>query len=118
MDKLSRTVLFTVDDWDSDRAMRYQVRFAWRRKNYVWDGTIRREPHGDELFKLGCFSCDNGYLFPIPAMVAQVKQQNPDMLFFAGDQIYESDGPQMVVAKESDSKSMQPERPPTKKPSG
>ncbi len=92
MDKLSRTVLFTVDDWDSDRAMRYQVRFAWRRKNYVWDGTIRREPRGDELFKLGCFSCDNGYLFPIPAMVAQVKQQNPDMLFFAGDQIYESYG--------------------------
>ena len=43
----------------------------------------------------------NGYLFPIPSMVAQVSQQDPDMMFFAGDQIYESYGG-FGVAREAD----------------
>ena len=92
MDKLSRTVTFAVDDWPSGTDKLYQVRFRWRGDQYVWDGKVRREPTIDDPFKLGCFSCDNGYLFPIPAMVQQVKRQNPDMVFFAGDQIYESYG--------------------------
>ena len=92
MDKLSRTVKFTINDWPGDSDKLYQVRFRWRGMQYVWDGRVRREPNVDEPFKLGCFSCDNGYLFPIPAMVRQVKRQNPDMVFFAGDQIYESYG--------------------------
>jgi arylsulfatase A-like enzyme len=92
MDKLSRTVRFTINDWPSDTEKLYQVRFRWRGQQHVWDGRVRREPTVDEPFKLGCFSCDNGYLFPIPAMVQQVKRQNPDMVFFAGDQIYESYG--------------------------
>ena len=92
LDKLSRTATFTVEGWQSKTNHRYQVRFEWNGKRYFWDGRIRKEPTRDEPFKLGCFSCDNGYLFPIPAMVQQVKRQNPDMVFFAGDQIYESYG--------------------------
>ena len=92
MDKLSRTVRFTIPDWPSNVERLYQVRFRWRGKRYMWDGRVRREPAIDEPFQLGCFSCDNGYLFPIPAMVQQVKRQDPDMVFFAGDQIYESYG--------------------------
>jgi phosphodiesterase/alkaline phosphatase D-like protein len=92
MEKLSRTVTFTIDQWQADAAQRYQVRFDWRGQQYVWEGKVRREPESGEQLKLGCFSCDNGYLFPIPAMVRQVQQQDPDMLFFAGDQIYESYG--------------------------
>ena len=91
LDKLSRTARFTVDQWRSDQEKRYQIRFRWRGKNHVWSGVVRRQPDS-KTFKLACFSCDNGYLFPIPAMVNQVKQQNPDMVFFAGDQIYESYG--------------------------
>ncbi|TWU38334.1 alkaline phosphatase D family protein [Novipirellula artificiosorum] len=92
MDKRSRTVTFTVNDWPSTTSKLYQVRFGWRGKPYVWGGRVRREPNADEPLKLGCFSCDNGYLFPIPAMVAQVQEQDPDMVYFAGDQIYESYG--------------------------
>ena len=92
MEKLSRTVTFTVGDWDSTASRPYQVRFTWRGQTYRWGGLVRREPQDNEPLKLGCFSCDNGYLFPIPAMVSQVWRQDPDMLFFAGDQIYESYG--------------------------
>jgi arylsulfatase A-like enzyme len=92
MDQLSRTVTFTLDDWPSATDKRYQVRFGWRGEQHVWDGRIRREPEAVETLKLGCFSCDNGYMFPIPEMVRQVKRQDPDIVFFAGDQIYESYG--------------------------
>ncbi|MEM0926419.1 MAG: sulfatase-like hydrolase/transferase, partial [Planctomycetota bacterium] len=92
IDSLSRTATFTIDDWQSNRETPYEVRFKWRGELFAWNGRIRREPGGDAPFKLACFSCDNGYLFPIPAMVSQVKSQDPDMVFFAGDQIYESYG--------------------------
>lgn len=92
MDKLSRTVTFTVDDWPSNEELRYEVRFDWRGKTHAWGGRIRHEPADKDQLKLACFSCDNGYLFPIPSMVRQVQRQDPDMLFFAGDQIYESYG--------------------------
>ena len=92
IDKLSRTAAFTIDDWSTDRATPYEVRFSWRGDSYVWPGTVRQPPAAEAPLTLACFSCDNGYLFPIPAMVQQVKRQNPDLLFFAGDQIYESYG--------------------------
>lgn len=92
VDLPSRTATFTVDDWDGTKTEPYQVRFMWRHQRYEWNGKIRSEPKPDEPLKLASFSCDNGYLFPIPVMVEQVKRQDPDMLFFAGDQIYESYG--------------------------
>lgn len=92
MEPLSRTVTFTVDDWQATKDQRYQVRFDWRGETHVWEGRVRAEPSDQDVFKLGCFSCDNGYMFPIPEMVRQVKRQDPDMVFFAGDQIYESYG--------------------------
>lgn len=41
---------------------------------------------------MATFSCDEGYLFPLPLMVQQVRRKNPDMLFFAGDQLYKATG--------------------------
>ena len=101
MEKLSRTVTFKIDDWDNSVDRRYQVRFSWRGETYTWGGTVRREPSDGKPLRLACFSCDNGYLFPIPSMVAQVAKQNPDMMFFAGDQIYESYGG-FGVARDAD----------------
>lgn len=92
IDPLSRTVRFTIDDWPSESTKRYQVRVNWDQRAFTWEGKVRREPAVDANLKLACFSCDNGYLFPIPTMVSQVQRQDPDVLYFAGDQIYESYG--------------------------
>ena len=37
-------------------------------------------------------ACDNGYVFPMTRLVNNVKVHDPDLLFFAGDQIYEAYG--------------------------
>jgi hypothetical protein len=74
-------------------AVDYRMRYPWQGRDTGWSGTFAADPVGTGLpMKIGVFSCDNGYAFPLPAMVRNVKVQNPDLLFFAGDQIYESYG--------------------------
>lgn len=91
IDPLSRTVTFRVANWDSSVSTPYRVVYRWEGKDNVWAGTIRREPAGATL-KVGVLSCDNGYVFPMTRLVNNVKLHNPDLLFFAGDQIYEAYG--------------------------
>lgn len=88
---LSRTAQFTVSNWDFTKPQKYSVR-VYVDRWYTYSGTIRKEPTIGQKFQLAAFSCDEGYLFPQNDMVSQVKRQNPDFLFFAGDQIYEGVG--------------------------
>lgn len=87
--RLSRTVVFSVPNWDKSVAHDYVVETFWQGSRYVRRGKIRAEPTGTQ-FKIGVFSCDFGYLFPHVELTEKVRRHNPDMLFFAGDQIYET----------------------------
>ncbi len=68
MEKLSRTVTFTVDDWDATASKRYQGSISVAKQAIRLGGTGPSRANRGQPLKLGCFSCDNGYLFPIPAM--------------------------------------------------
>lgn len=87
-DSLSRTALFRIPNWNGGQTREYQVRIRYMGKIYRWGGTIRSIPTASK-FKLAVFSCDEGYLFPMNDVVSQVNRQNPDMLAFVGDQIYD-----------------------------
>lgn len=91
-DKLSRTVRFTIFNWDSKQGWNYAVQVKVLNRLHTWKGFIRQEPFLYKPFKVAAFSCDHGYLFPQDDIVNHVRKQNPDFLFFAGDQIYESFG--------------------------
>lgn len=92
-DKLSRTALFTLPSWNARRSAVYEVRVTWRRRVHVWTGVIRRTPpSNDRPLRIAAFSCDKAYMFPQAALTRQVARHNPDLLFFAGDQIYEDTG--------------------------
>lgn len=91
IDPMSRTATFRLDRWDSSKPADYRVVYRWQNQRYEWPGVIRPEPSNGSL-KLGVFSCDNGYAFPLPRLTANVAVQDPDLLFFAGDQIYEGYG--------------------------
>lgn len=90
-DPLTYSVLFrgTVADGSVD----YRVRYSYLGEDHFWHGTFIPDPAttGQPL-KIGVFSCDHGYAFPLPTMVENVKQQKPNLVFFAGDQIYEGFG--------------------------
>lgn len=91
IDQLSRTAVFRLEKWNSAVAADYRVVYRWQNVSHQWAGVIRQEPVAGKL-TLGVFSCDNGYVFPQPLLTRNVKTQDPDLLFFAGDQIYEGYG--------------------------
>jgi phosphodiesterase/alkaline phosphatase D-like protein len=102
---LSHTAHFRVTDWASDQPVAYRVVYHMRtgpgsteRHEYV--GTIRRPPtEKNELVvaALNCHHISGGdgqwnhdhFWFPHNETVRSIAHHDPDMLFFAGDQIYE-----------------------------
>ena len=102
IDPLSRTALFRIDNWNDSLDTEYRVAYRWQGKMYHWDGTIRKDPRDKEIVSLAAFSCDNGYIFPNAKMAANVAIQDPDLLYFAGDQIYEGFGGFGIIRKPVD----------------
>lgn len=97
LEPLSSTFLFRVANVTAAEAVPYRVTYQLAGEQHVWEGTIRANPRHSNHFSLGVFNCDHGELFPQDTMVGNVMQQDPDMLFFAGDQIYEGmDGVEVV----------------------
>ncbi len=77
---------FRVDRWDATRSARYRVRHG---DKATFEGTIRRDPlEKDEIVvaSLGCNSSRTKG--PRPEIVERLRRQDPDLLFFSGDQTY------------------------------
>jgi len=111
---LSYTMPFRVEDWDGSVDTPYRIVYDLRiggfaagmTETYTYEGTIRHEPQRAD-FILASMNCqhfsarpdrdasargywnDNGIWFPHAEVAAAVAYHDPDMLFFAGDQIYE-----------------------------
>jgi hypothetical protein len=97
VDPLACTATFRIPNWDAKRKARYTVRFD--SNNYT--GAIRAEPSGRPLIVAG-FTGNQDYLFPNNAVVRNVNAQDPDVLFFSGDQIYEGVGGYGIVRAPTD----------------
>ena len=96
IDPLSRTALFRVDDWDSAIDQDYRVTYRWNSNDgealASWGGTVRKDPvHKDTIVMAG-LSCSHSELFPNRYLVENLLLQDPDLVFFSGDQIYETNG--------------------------
>jgi hypothetical protein len=92
IEPLSRTAVFRVHNWDDTKDVDYRVAYVWQEQEYYWGGVIRKDPRKADRLRIGVFSCDHGEVFPQHRMVRNVTLQNPDIVFFAGDQIYEGYG--------------------------
>jgi len=92
IEPVSSTALFEIRNWAATKSVPYRVSYDWQGGTHYWNGVIRREPAADKPWKLGLFSCDVGTLFPLAELIDEVRQRDPDILFFAGDQFYESHG--------------------------
>lgn len=88
----SSTALFEIKDWNAQRVMPYRVGYEWNGGTHYWEGSVRAEPDPTKPWNLGLFSCDHGGLFPLAELVKEVRERDPDMLFYAGDQFYEHFG--------------------------
>lgn len=77
---------FRIANWDQAKSVRYRVRHG---ESAVFEGLIRRDPIERDVIKVGVLSCNSSRTKgPREEMIANLKAQDPDFLFFAGDQSY------------------------------
>ena len=78
---------FEVTDWDGSTDVPYRLRHG---DAALFEGTIRRDPSASDEIVVGALSCNSNRDRGLrPKYVANLRAQDPDLLFFAGDQSYD-----------------------------
>ena len=97
VDPLTAMATTRITDWDTTRAVDYRVVCG----RSQLEGTFRANPVDSNILKMTAVACVNDKWFPYTESVDQILEQDPDLLFFAGDQIYESNsGGEVIMATE------------------
>jgi hypothetical protein len=77
---------FRIEDWDNTQTVPYRVRLA---DQASFAGTIRRDPVDKNEIVVASLSCNSSRTpGPRPQMIRNLLLQDPDLMFFAGDQSY------------------------------
>ncbi len=78
---------FRIDGWDESESVAYRVRHG---EDAQFAGTIRANDHSKNEIVIGSLSCNsNRDRGDRNSIVSNLLKQDPDMLFFAGDQTYD-----------------------------
>ena len=91
------TAHFRMENWNDSGPVPFRVVFQDGNKMGEWKGTIRKDPRNKNTIKLAALSCMKDGAFPNQYLQQNILAQNPDILFFAGDQLYESNGGYSIV---------------------
>ncbi|APZ93098.1 hypothetical protein [Fuerstiella marisgermanici] len=79
---------FRTEDWDSSQDYAYRVTAAGGKSSY--EGTIRRDPIDKKEIVIAAFTGNSNRDRRLkPDIIANIKAQDPDLLFFSGDQSYD-----------------------------
>lgn len=77
---------FRIEDWDNTLDVPYRVRHG---QDAEFEGLVRRDPVEKDVIVIGSLSCNSSRTKgPREEMIDNLKAQDPDFLFFAGDQTY------------------------------
>lgn len=77
---------FRVAGWDTTESVAYRVRHG---EKAMFQGAVRRDPIDKDVIVVGNLSCNSSSTPGARAnIVANLLKQDPDLLFFAGDQTY------------------------------
>jgi hypothetical protein len=84
---LGWSALFRIDDWNSDENVSYRILHG---KNASFEGLIRKDPKDKKEIVLAALSCNsNKDRGDRAEYVNNINHQDPDLIFFAGDQSYD-----------------------------
>jgi hypothetical protein len=98
VDPLTTVAEFRIDGWDSSQNKKYRVVSG----TSSIEGTVRADPVDKSIIKLMGISCVNDRKFPYSKTVEQMITQNPDLVFFAGDQLYQTNSGGEVIEPETE----------------
>lgn len=96
MDSDARTATYKIGDFDSSKDTKYRISFPYvnstgNNTTHQYEGTIRKEPT-HRVLRMGALTCQFSNGFPYSPLVKNLTLKEPDLLYFSGDQIYESNG--------------------------
>jgi len=78
---------FRIENWDHSRDHKYRLRHG---KRAVFEGLIRKDPVRKDEIKVAALSCNSNHDRGLrPEYTRNINYQNPDLIFFAGDQSYD-----------------------------
>ncbi len=81
------SALFRVENWDMTKNVAYRILHG---EKAMFEGLIRKDPNNKNEIKLAAFSCNSNKDRGDRAnYIRNVNHQDPDLLFFAGDQSYD-----------------------------
>ena len=81
------SALFRVENWDASQDVSYRLRHG---EQAMFEGLIRRDPVNKEEIVLAALSCNSNKDRGMREnYVRNINQQDPDLVFFAGDQSYD-----------------------------
>jgi hypothetical protein len=116
VDPAAYTAVFRIENWDDTQKVPYRVTAPKPLPGeQAWSGTIQKNPRDKQGFVVAAFTGNHnlshsvsaggryqngrkgnwieGTWFPHADITASVVKQEPDLLFFSGDQVYESASP-------------------------
>ena len=77
---------FRIENWDNTKDVPYRVRHG---EKAMFEGTIRHDPVEKDVIVVANLSCNSSRTpGERPVIVRNLIRQDPDLLFFAGDQTY------------------------------
>jgi hypothetical protein len=77
---------FRLTEWDSTQSVPYRVRHG---EAALFEGLIRKDPTDKDTIVIANMSCNSSRTTGLrPEIIENLKRQDPDLLFFAGDQTY------------------------------
>ena len=96
IDSVANIAVFEVEDWDDERdhscyLVYHTTTTTGIIKNHMRAVTIRRDP-GDRPLTLAALTCQEWSAYPYQPLIDNLASQDPDLLYFSGDQIYEHNG--------------------------
>ena len=84
------TAHFRIEDWDDSKEKNYRVVY---KENMFYEGIIRKNPKDKDEIVMAAFSCWSTYQrhggSGAKDITDNLTKLNPDVLFFAGDQVYD-----------------------------
>jgi hypothetical protein len=90
------TATFRIANWDEKTETPFKLVYSQKhidgsQTESSWSGKIKANPAGRPL-RIGALTCQNHYGFPYEPVAENLLRLDPDMLYFSGDQLYESHG--------------------------
>ncbi|MBT8299283.1 MAG: hypothetical protein KJO52_13190, partial [Maribacter sp.] len=80
------SALFRIEDWDSSKDKKYRILHS---EKGSFEGLIRRDPKDKSEIVLAALSCNSNQDRGLREnYVRNINHQDPDLIFFAGDQSY------------------------------